>query len=263
MKLVVLISCMHQKDASIAYKSNIQTDCVIVNQCDLNSVDFIPFVNNKGRDCIITYICTTERGLSNSRNMAINNAKDADICYMCDDDEYLVDNYEDIIVNAHNKYNNTSIITFSLIRKNYKYPQKEQRVGIKQILRTSSVQTTFKRKDILNNNIYFDPKMGSGSGNGGGEENKFLMDCRRSGLKIWYVPQIIAEVKSEDSQWFHGFTEDYFRKISWANRRILGPWLGAIYILFWTFFRRNSYKQELSLCKILKSCYVGFFERRE
>lgn len=262
MKLVVLISCMHQNDASIATKSNLQTDAVIINQCDRECVEILPFINKKGEQCHVTFICTKERGLSNSRNMAIKNACNADICYMCDDDEYLVDDYEDIIMEAHNRLPNVSVITFSLVRKNYAYPAKEHRVGIKQILKTSSVQTTFKRKDILNHNIGFDPKMGSGSGNGGGEENKFLMDCKRSGLLIWYVPQIIAEVKSEDSQWFHGFTEDYYKNISWANRRILGTFLGAIYMLYWVLFRRKAYNQELSLFMILKSCYVGFFEKR-
>lgn len=262
MKLVVLISCMHQKDASIARRSNIQTDAVIVNQCDRESVEYLTFINKKGEQCNITFICTKERGLSRSRNMAIKNADKADVCYICDDDEYLVDDYEDIILAAHKRMPDVSVITFSLIRTNYTYPTNEHKVGIGQILKTSSVQTTFKRKDILNHRIFFDPEMGSGSGNGGGEENKFLMDCKRSGLIIWYVPQIIAEVKSEVSQWFNGFTEDYYKNISWANRRILGTFFGAIYILYWVFFRRKAYKQELSLFRILRSCFVGFFENR-
>ena len=52
------------------------------------------------------------------------------------------------------------------------------------------------------------------------------MDCKRVGLKLWYVPQVVAEVKSEDSQWFQGFTEQYFRNFAWASRRIMGPILG-------------------------------------
>lgn len=262
MNLTVLISCMYQKDASIVKNSNIQTDVVVVNQCNKNFVEEFTFTNDKGRECHAKVIYTIERGLSNSRNMAIQNAENADVCYMCDDDELLVDGYEDIILSAHKKYPDISVITFSLIRKNYEYPREEQRVGIKQILKTSSVQTTFKRNDILSQNIMFDPKMGSGSGNGGGEENKFLMDCKRSGLGLWYVPTIIAEVKSEDSQWFHGFTESYYQNITWANRRILGSLLGAAYMTYWVLFRRNDYTQELSLMKIIKACIKGYFSKR-
>lgn len=262
MKLMVLISCMHRTDTGIISESNVQTDSVVVNQCDRDSIEEFDFKNKKGRTCHVKFINTTERGLSNSRNMAILNATNADICYMCDDDEFLADDYEDTIVSAYEKYPYKSIITFSLIRKDYTYPTKAQKMGIKQILKTSSVQTTFRRDDILKCNIFFDPKMGSGSGNGGGEENKFLMDCKRAGLKLWYVPQIIASVKTENSQWFHGFTEDYYSNVSWANRRILGKYLGALYMTYWVLFRRNNFKQELSFASIVRACLKGFFEER-
>lgn len=38
MNLVILLSCMNQ-DKSIIQKSNIQTDIVVINQCDENNVE--------------------------------------------------------------------------------------------------------------------------------------------------------------------------------------------------------------------------------
>ena len=35
MKLQVLVSCMHQQDYSLLEKMNIQTDAIIINQCDI------------------------------------------------------------------------------------------------------------------------------------------------------------------------------------------------------------------------------------
>lgn len=261
MKLIVLISCMHQKDNSIICKSNIQTDAVVVNQCDKDEIIYYNFVNRKGQDCKVMFINTTERGLSRSRNMAIANAW-GDICYICDDDEYLLDDYEDLITSAYREFPKTDIITFALIRKNYNYPETAQKVGIKQILKTSSVQTTFRRMSIVNNGIEFDPKMGSGSGNGGGEENKFLMDCRRKNLEMLYMPSVIAKVMTEDSLWFHGFDEKYFRDTFWAARRALGPLLAFLYVFYWCLFRSRNFDIKLNKFQMIKYSLIGFFEER-
>ena len=261
MKVITLVSCMYQHDKSIIERSNIQTDVVVVNQCDSDSFESFDFINASGNKCHALFISTTERGLSNSRNMAIKQAW-GDICYMCDDDEWLESDYETIIRDAYAHHPEKDVITFSLKRKNYSYPQCECKMGIRQILRTSSVQTTFKRTSIIDNSICFDPQMGSGSGNGGGEEIKFLMDCRRKKLELYYTPQIIATVKSENSQWFNGFTEKYFKDIFWAARRSLGTYLGIVYLFYWCLIRSNHFSIKMSKFKMLKCSLQGFFEKR-
>ena len=69
MTLEVLISCMHQKNTDIIQKSNIQSDVVIVNQCDINKTENITFQNHQHEECKARIIHTTERGLSKSRNL--------------------------------------------------------------------------------------------------------------------------------------------------------------------------------------------------
>ena len=51
------------------------------------------------------------------------------------------------------------------------------------MLRVCSCQITFKRASIIDNKLIFDVKLGAGTGNGAGEENKFLLDCYDKGLK--------------------------------------------------------------------------------
>ena len=261
MKLIVLISCMHEKDHSIIERSNVQTDVVVVNQCDKDSVDEFDFKNKQGENCHAKFINTTERGLSRSRNMALLNSW-GDVCYICDDDEILQDDYENIIMKAYCNYPQMSIITFSLIRKNYNYPTEIKKMGIKEILRTSSVQTTFNRNEIIKREIFFDIKMGSGSGNGGGEENKFLMDCKRHGLKMLYIPNVIATVGSEKSQWFHGFNAKYFEDTFWAARRSLGLLLGFVYLLYWCLIRSNKFDIKINKVTMIKYGLKGFFQGR-
>ena len=69
MTVQVLISCMHQKDAGIIRRSNIQSDVVVINQCNENRREDFTFRNRKGEECKAIVIYTTERGLSRSRNM--------------------------------------------------------------------------------------------------------------------------------------------------------------------------------------------------
>ena len=112
----LLISCMHQKDASIIERSNVQSDVIVVNQCDKDSVEEFDFVNKKGRKCHAKFICTTERGLSKSRNMAIRNAW-GDICLICDDDETIADDCEEKILRAYSENPDAALIAFALLRK--------------------------------------------------------------------------------------------------------------------------------------------------
>ena len=260
----LLISCMHQSDASIIEKSNVQSDVVVVNQCDSNSVEEFDFVNKKGRICHAKFICTTERGLSKSRNMAIRNSW-GDVCQICDDDEYIEDNTEDVILKAYKENPDVALIAFSLMRKDISktYPKKKKILGFKQILKTSSLQITFSRKLMGDKQVWFDEKMGSGTGNGGGEENMFMLECRRKHFKMLYCPDVIATVLPSNSQWFHGYTKKFFEDTGWINRRLFGFAVGSLYSMYTLFSKRRAYvKHGLSIFDVAKSMLNGFVSKR-
>ena len=255
---------MHQEDASIIIRSNVQSDVVVVNQCDRNNIDEFDFINNNGRTCHAKFICTTERGLSRSRNMAIRNAW-ADICQICDDDEVLEDDCEQKVLEAYHANPNAGVIAFALIRKDCgkKYPEGKKSLGFKQILKTSSLQITFKSNLMGKYGICFDEKMGSGTGNGGGEENKFLLDCKRNGIKLLYVPVYIATVNKGESQWFNGYTEKYATNIGWTSRRTLGCFIGYAYIWYFSIRHRKHFAIDgVSLGDLIKCMHKGFMEKR-
>ena len=266
MKVVVLISCMHQIDFSIIEKMNLQTDAVIINQCDKETVEESDFLNKKNELCHVKMISTTERGLSRSRNMAIQNAW-GDICLICDDDEILSDNYEDTILAAYLSNNNVECITFHVERKDRSFSAKslgnQRSVGFRGIMQTSSVQITFLRNAIIDNDIKFDILLGSGTGNGSGEENKFLLDIKRKGIKILYVPQTIATVLPGTSLWFKGFNETYMRNQGWSSRRSLGCFIGFLYIIYFWIKHVNIYKSEISPYNALVCLIKGYFENRQ
>lgn len=224
MNLNVLLSCMHEKDTSIVKRNNIQTDVVVVNQCDYNAVTEYDFLNNKGNICHVKFINTTERGLSRSRNMAINNAW-GDICLIADDDEKFADDYEDIIIKAFDEIQ-ADVIAFGFHYSNRERDNFTKRTRIRwhNFLKICSVQIAFRRSSIITSSLQFQVNMGSGSGNGGGEENKFISDCLKNKLSIYAEPSDIAEIiyNPEESKWFTGFNEDYFIKKGWSIKQSIG-----------------------------------------
>lgn len=261
-KLQVLISCMHENDFSIVKRSNIQCDAVIINQCDEDKIEERSFFNKDGESFRVKMIYTRERGLSRSRNMAIKNST-ADICLICDDDEKLDDDYPTKITKAFTDISEAGLITFIVDYKNKLFPKKTKRLGVVGICKSFSVQMCFRRKDIVNKDISFDVMMGSGSGNGAGEENKFMMDCYRKGIKLFYCPIHIGRVLSANSMWNQGMTEKYFRDRGWTMRRSFGALYGYLFLLYNAINHRNEYtKDGLSFIAVLKNMNIGFWEKR-
>ena len=262
MKLVVLMSCMGERDFSIIQRSNIQADVVVVNQCDREDVSKFIFTASDGKEYNATYICTTERGLSKSRNLAIKNAPDNSICLICDDDEMLTEEIGKIITEAYLNLQDASIITFKVDDLNKSYAKEIRKINYIDILKTSSVQITFKKEAISKYNITFDEKMGAGTGNGSGEENKFLLDCRRAGLKLYYYPKTIAKLFPSESSWFKGYNEKYLTDLGWSSRRSMGNVMGILYGCYWIMTHRKLYGSTLSISEAYKYYYRGFKENR-
>ncbi|RJV24874.1 glycosyltransferase family 2 protein [Coprococcus sp. AF18-48] len=208
-KVEVLMSVMHQAGFDIAYKTGIESDLLIINQCDKEDYQEIMVDGYLWR-----MISTTERGLSKSRNMALNHAK-GDICLFCDDDETISEGYVDIISKAFFEIPNAVGIVFNLNRINCVMKKSYYRITeVKEapMYRAyGSPMLAIKMKSIKAENIWFNEKFGSGSSWGGGEDSLFEHDIRKRKMKIYEYPAEIATVDySNASQWFKGYTQQYF-----------------------------------------------------
>ena len=252
----VLISCMHQKDTSIIERTNIQSDVVVVNQCDVDKIEEFDFINKRGETCHAKFISTRERGLSRSRNMAIRNAS-GDICLICDDDEILKDDYPQLILDTYNSNIKCDFITFNIAIAERQFPNKKLKVGYIRALKTASWQITFIRNTIIRQGINFDVEMGAGITLGGSEENRFLFDCLNVGLKGIYTPTVIGTVHTVNSTW--AVTKDnfprYFKDRGCAYRKLMGPFIGSLYILYSSF---RKYSQYTNYCSFLTSIKLQF-----
>lgn len=252
---------MHEEDTSIIQRSNIQTDVVVVNQCDKDLIEEWNFINKRGQQCHAKFIYTSERGLSRSRNLAIANSW-GDICLISDDDEVFEDNYEELIQKGYNSLPDAGVIAFAINDGHHIFSPETKKLGFKTILRSNSPQITFKRELINQKGIAFDTKMGSGTGNGGGEEIKFLLDCRKNGFKMYYHPYCITTVHQNESQWFHGYTDAYFVNFGWTSRRLFGSFVGFIYIIYFMFSHKSLISTDNTVINAFRCSLRGWKEVR-
>lgn len=250
MKVDVLISCMNQVDGSIVDKSNLNNaNVVVVNQ-------------NKEKECIekisdrCTFVHTTSRGLSVSRNIAIEHSN-ADICLLSDDDEVFVDGVCDIVKNAYEKYVDADVIVFKIENRREKFKGKVRKLSKVDTMKISSIQISFKRNSVKN--IRFDENIGSGTPNGSGEENKFLLDCKKNGLRIIYVPIVIAKIiENSGSMWFDGYNERYFYNHGRTTRYVYGFAFALMYSIYFVIVHKKEF-ENFSRIKAFKFIVKGVF----
>ena len=207
-KFEILMSCMHQSDFGIGYKSKVESDLLIINQCDREGYEEIKVGNYTWR-----MISTTERGLSKSRNMALANAK-GEICLLADDDEIFCDGYANNILDEYEKNKKADAIIFNLNREgklrqskyfSFKKPQR-----IRRGRGYSSCSISFKLECVKKNCIRFDERFGSGTQWGAGEDTLFIKSFHDNKMRVYGNPKVIATVFYGESLWFFGFDEKYY-----------------------------------------------------
>lgn len=252
----VLAACMGEGNESFVKKINLNSDAVIVDQCDSCGEQYL--VVDKNNICILF---SSDRGISKSRNLAIKEAK-ADICLFCDDDEILFENTEEIITDAFMKNSRADVIIFNLEnwRKNLGVVEKKLRYT--DLFKVSSVQIAIRRKSVVDKEIYFDELLGVGSGNGAEEEFKFLLDCRAAGLEIYYNPKEIAYLNKDKSSWFSGYTEKFFYDRGRTTRYIMGYIMSQLYAFYYIFTKSKMYRNEISVWKAFKAIEKGIHGKR-
>lgn len=251
MTLEILLSCMHQNDHSLVNKSGITGNVLMINQCDTQSDVSISTEKGIGR-----IISTTQRGLTKSRNLAISQSK-ADICLLCDDDEVFEKDYEDTILRSYQELPQADVIIFKMTNRTPSFPDKVMRLKFPKTMKVSSWQISFRREKLLESGIRFDELLGAGTGNGAEEELRFLLDCQKAGLNIYYVPRCIASVGQTESTWFQGFDVQFFENRGATTRYILGFWLASVYAVYYVVRKRSLYRNSISSWDALKAILRG------
>jgi glycosyltransferase involved in cell wall biosynthesis len=234
-------------------KMHIDSDCIVINQCDKNEVDSMKYKNHE-----VIIICSTARGLSRSRNLALKYAK-ADVVVIADDDIQYVNGYSEKIIKAYNELCDADIITFK-VRSDKKYLNKIKKINKIFVHKVTSYEITMRLDRI--SKIWFDEIFGTGSNFFlHGEENIFLTDCLRSQNNAYYYPQKIAKLLEDErsSTWFVGYNEKYFIDQGALYYR-LSKYLVYFYVLQFAIRKFKLYKANFNMTTALYYMLKGIGE---
>ena len=108
MKLEVLISSLKNKPEELIRKMHIETDAVLVNQCDESKR-----AEEKFDGCRILIISDDGRGVGRSRNLCLENAN-AELVLFSDEDIIYDAGYADKVISAFAKRPDADLILFNV-----------------------------------------------------------------------------------------------------------------------------------------------------
>lgn len=213
MKIQVLASIMNEPKKSlekIVNNMNIDSDAIIINQCERNDIEEI-ILRNKYK---VTMLSFNERGVGLSRNTALMRA-DADIVIFADNDVCYEKNYTDIVIKEFEKQKDADMIVFRVPKIEEKKQinnstEKLKRVKRFNCLKYGAVRFVVKLESIKKTNIYFSLLFGGGAKFGSGEDSLFIMECIRKGLKVYSSDKVLGYLLPNESTWFKGYNEKYF-----------------------------------------------------
>ncbi|MBF7097336.1 glycosyltransferase family A protein [Alkalibacter mobilis] len=251
MRVEVLCVTMHQKGLEKYNNMNIKTDAVFANQAE--RYDYMEQIIDGNSVKMVT---TPYRGVGNNRNMGILHSS-GDILMFADDDMVYADGYSEGVIKAFKEHPDCDMMVFSYItdsKRKVAAIEKVKRVRLWNFMRYGTVSFVIKRESLLKYNLIFTQLFGGGSRYCAGEDNLFLRDALKRGLKVYSHPFVIAYVNKDDSTWFKGYDERYF----FDN----GAWLETAFpilkhLLVWYFVFKFSKRSKIGKIEILKLQYAG------
>lgn len=255
-KIAVLVSTLNCNDITkLLDDLNINSDCIVVNQCDIKNEEMI---DRKYKGHRLRIINSPERGLSNSRNKAIKNIfSDIDIIVFADDDERLSNDYASKIIEKYNSNLIADGIVFNVKRTNGNLNKKiGKTINQVNLFRACSVSLSFKYMSIKN--IKFDNRFGTGSGGYVcGEENIFVSDCLKNKNKIYTSNYIMCELTgTRPSTWFNSIDEKLLHAKGACFKRI-HRYLYPLFNLDFAIRKFNEYKCNFNFFNALKILFDG------
>ena len=251
MKIEVLVSTMYQKDRSLPKKMNIQTDAVIVNQCDEERFEEFDYNGHR-----IRMISTTERGLSKSRNMALSYAE-GDVCLLADEDLCYDDGYAERVEEAFAAEPNADVMVFNarLVNAGERtWAYIEQHGEVPKNKYYSSVRIALRLERIRQSEVRFNELFGAGATYTSGEESLFLRQARQKGLRVFQNTAMLSAVDCSASTWFNGFDEKYYFDKGAFLAAAYGKWA---FVYKWYFILKSRKISKLGFVAVNRKLKEG------
>ncbi|MDQ9094137.1 glycosyltransferase family A protein [Pseudoalteromonas haloplanktis] len=202
MTLDMLFSTFDDRIVDLANRLPEQQDSVsiiICHQTDKALPKSIQLVFDSRSD--IKYFPLQSKGVTKSRNFAIEQSQ-SDIIFFCDDDvHYEIDLYKKLI-QAYKDNPESDFITFAYTKTGlglHKFTKISYDHNFRSILKVGTIEVSCKRSSVYKVNEWFPEDMGAGSKYYLCDEPVFLSRLLKSGLKGRYLPVSIGEHPPESS----------------------------------------------------------------
>lgn len=207
MSVEVLASVMHQDMVTLAEQMQLDSDAVIINQCETRDYAEMDYKGHRVR-----FFSFPERGIGKSRNAAIERA-DGDICLFSDEDIVYRESYEEAIEAEFAANPEADMILFNIeveeARRTYFITERKQ-VRWYNCGRYGAVSFAVRRKSLLESGVRFSLLFGGGARFSNGEDSLFLKQFMDKGYKVYTAPVTIGRENGGDSTWFSGYNEKFF-----------------------------------------------------
>lgn len=201
-----------------------------------------------------------EKGLSKSRNLALENAL-GKILLIADDDVVYQEGFVTKIINAYNKFQEATVINFCALKSNgnliKKYPlNSKENLNLFDILNTSSIEMTLNKVILDTVKIRFDENFGLGGIFEMGEEAVFLFDLKKKNKQLVFEPEVIVKHEELTSSNKKSIIERYYIQGALFTRIFKNNYI--FWIIVKLFFDLKQHKLRFnSLLKVLKSAKQG------
>ena len=262
MKVEVLASVMNASLPETVQHMNLQSDAVIINQCDRLGQEEMQISPGNGR---IRFCSFPDRGIGRSRNEAILRAE-GDICLFSDADIVYEDGYEAAVLAEFERNPRADMIIFNIEveeeRRTYHITERKPvrwyncgRYGAvsfavrresllrsgKRDSRSQQALSAVRRESLLRSGITFSLLFGGGAKYSNGEDSLFLTEFIKKGCRVYTAPVTIGREEAGESTWFHGYNEKFFH-----DRGVLYHYLYGW--LEWPLALRFLYAHKGTLC---------------
>lgn len=208
MRVQVLASVMNQSFETIVNRMRLDSDAIIINQCDrLESEE------KEDNGHLLRFFSFPDRGVGRSRNEAILRA-DGDICLFSDGDIVYEPGYADAVIKEFEQNPDADMILFNIEvreeRRTYHIAERK-RVHWYNCGRYGAVSFAVRRESLIASGVTFSLLFGGGARYSAGEDSLFLKEFMEKGYRVYTAPVTIGREEAGESTWFAGYNEKFFR----------------------------------------------------
>ncbi len=224
MKVEVLASVMNQELRQIAERMCLDSDAVIINQCDHYGYEEMEWKGHKVR-----FFSYAEKGVGRSRNSAILRA-DKEICLFSDEDIVYEEGYAERVAEEFERNPQADMILFNIeveeSRRTY-HIEARKRVKWYNCGRYGAVSFAVRRRSLVESGVMFSLLFGGGARYSNGEDSLFLKEFMKKGYRVYTAPVTIGREEARPSTWFQGYDRKFFYDRGVLYHYLYG-WLAAV-----------------------------------